>query len=252
MTALLALVLAYARDQLRRSTTLIIAAVGVLLVLSLRYFSAFGLGYETVQLRELGAYSIGLTGALAVLMFCIPREDDDAAAAETLLLVRPVNPVLLSAGVFVGRLLVLTGLVVLWASALCGTLAWFAVAEPVLFSYRGETSITTECLTLIGPISGQYLALIVLLAAAQAFSRFARPLPASLATVTFYLAGFAASTLPPAIAWVLPDFGRYDLAPFLWGEHAQAEPLWLLPHMLCWTAAALAVDSAGLRLRLAA
>ncbi|MCC6572835.1 MAG: hypothetical protein IT462_03500 [Planctomycetes bacterium] len=251
MTAFLALASAYARDQLRRGATLVLAVIGVLLVMSLRYFSAFGLGYETVQLRELGAYSIGLTGALAVLIFCLPREDDDGAS-DSLLVTRPLPPPVISAGVFFGRLIVVTALVALWTAALCGAIAWYAVGEPMMFSYRGETSVMAECLSLAGPIAGQWMILAMLLAAAQALARFARPLPAAMATIALYLAGFAATAAPPALAWMLPDFARYDLTSLLWGDMADASPMWLLPHMLCWTTAALAVDSAGLRLRLAA
>ncbi len=248
---MLALASAFARDQLRRSATLVLGAIGVLLVLSLRYFSAFGLGYETVQLRELGVYSIGLTGALAVLIFSIPREEDDTGNSETLLLVRPLPAPSISAGMFAGRLAVLTALQAVWAVALSAAIAWFAVSEPVLFSYRGQTSIMAECQTLIEPLVGQWLVLAILLAVAQAFSRFAKPLLAGLAVVLFFFAAYAAGATP-ALSYVLPDFSRYDLTPLLWGEATRSSALLLLPHGVLWIAAALAVDSAGLRLRLAA
>lgn len=250
MHALLALTFANALDLWRRASTRLLALAAVLVILSLRYFSAFGLGYEVVQLKELGVYTLGLFGALAALIFCLPR-DENEGDAEGLLLVRPVSPRTLAMGLYLGRLTVITALVAVSALAIAAALAWFALAEPRLFSYRGETSVLAESLTLAAPVFGQWLTLAVLLALAQPLARTRRPVLIALAIAGVYVIGYAAPSLG-APAHVLPDFARYDLTAQLWGQEGDAKALWLALHGLCWVAVGLAVDTAHLRLKSAA
>ena len=42
-----------------------------------------GLGYEVIQLKELGVYTIGLLCAVGVLLFCLPGEDESEDAEVT-------------------------------------------------------------------------------------------------------------------------------------------------------------------------
>jgi hypothetical protein len=229
MHALLALTSATALDLWRRASTRLIALAAVPCILSLRYFSAFGLGYEVVQLKELGVYTVGLFGALAALLFCLPR-DDDEGDAEGLLLVRPVSPRTLALGLYFGRVVV-------------------AVDDPRLFTFRGETTVSEQAGSLWAPVFGQWLTLCVLLALAQPIARARRPMLIAIAFMLIYLAGFAAPSLGKPMSLILPDFARYDLTPALWGAHGGVAWPWLALHGLCWSALGLAADSLQLRLK---
>ena len=250
MHALLALTFATALDLWRRASTRLIALAAVLFILTLRYFSAFGLGYEVIQLKELGVYTLGMFGALAALLFCLPR-DDSEGEAEGLLLVQPVSAQTLSLGLYFGRLLVVTAIVLVSALGIVAALAWFAFAEPRIFAYRGETTVAAEAVSLAAPIFGQWLTLAVLLAFAQPISRARRPLLISIAFLIIYIVGFAAPALGP-VARVLPDFARYDLTARLWGDDSGTALPWLVLHGLCWCAVGLAADTLHLRLKSAA
>ncbi|GIK52347.1 MAG: hypothetical protein BroJett014_13200 [Planctomycetota bacterium] len=249
MGALLALAYATALDLWRRASTRLVAVIAALFILTLRWFSAFGLGYEVVQLKELGVYTLGLFGAVAVLLFCLPRDDDDSDATESVLLVRPVSARTLSLGLYLGRLLAIT-LYVLWAAvAISAALAWFAASEEEIFHYRGETSVWAELASLADPLFGQWLTLAVLLAFAQPLSRLRRPLLISVGFALIYGLGFAAPALGQPLSLVLPDLARYDLTASLWGSASSVSLLWLTLHGLCWTAVGIELDAIQLRLK---
>lgn len=249
MGALLALAYATTLDVWRRSSTRLVAIIAALFIVTLRWFSAFGLGYEVVQLKELGVYTLGLFGAVAVLLFCLPRDDDDIEAAEGLLLVRPVSARTLSLGLYLGRLAAIT-LYVLWAAlAILGALAWFAAAEKEIFHYRGETSVWAEVAGLAAPLFGQWLTLAVLLAFAQPLSRLRRPMLISVGFALIYGLGFAAPALGRPLSLLLPDLARYDLTAGLWGSTSSVSLLWLTLHATCWAAVGIELDAVQLRLK---
>lgn len=247
--ALPAMAVSQALDLWRRASTRLLAVAGVALILSLRYFSAFGLGYEVVQLQELSVYTIGLMGALAAFVFHLPREDD-SAEAELALLVRPVSPAMLSLGAWLGKLLVLVGLTLLWFAALAGALAWFAMGDPRLFSYRGATSPWQEAAATLLPVWGQFCTAALLVALAQPVARARKPFVTALVLLGLYALGFAAPSLGAAGA-LLPDLARHDLTGRLWGDPASVSPVALLAHAAAWCGVGLAVDALLLRVRLA-
>jgi hypothetical protein len=249
MHALLALSAAHGLDIARRPATLILAVIGAALILSLRWFAGFGLGYEVVQIQELGVYSIGVLGALAVILFWIPGEDDTAQATE-LLLSRPVSPWVLAGGALLGRALIVLALGALWFGCIGLALWWFQAAEPLLFSYRGATSAGAEVLSAIGPVIGQVLAILMLLALVQPFARSGRPLVVALATVGIYLLGYTVAALGGFAGAVLPDFARHDLTAELWGTPGAGLGILHFIHACAWCALGLALDSALLSRRM--
>lgn len=247
MHALSALSLAHLLDILRRPSTLVLAAVGAAIILSLRWFSAFGLGYEVVQLKELGAYSVGLLGAVAALLFWLPR-DDESEDAQLLLLVRPVSPWVLSAGAFLGRAAAAAVLVLFWTACIALALLWFKLEEPLLFGYRGAHSVAAESLELIGPVTGQWLATLVLLALVQPLARTRRPVVVAVGVLALYLVGYASASLGVA-SLLLPDLSRLDATEAFWGTPGAGLSLMQMLHACAWCAAGLALDSGVLRLR---
>ncbi|MBE7491203.1 MAG: hypothetical protein HS108_05530 [Planctomycetes bacterium] len=250
MHALLALSAAFARDQLRRASTLVLAGVGLLMILSLRWFSAFGLGYEVVQLKEMGVYSIGLLSAVAVLLFLLPRDDEPAEGIEPQLLARPVAPHILAGGVFLGRAGCLAGLCLLWTLGIYAALWWFQWTDPRLFGYRGATSALDEGHAVLVPVLAQWVSALILLALAQPLARTRRPAWVACGVVLLYLGGYAVAGLGEPWARLLPDLSRHDITQSLWG--GQATPvLPLLVHGLAWCAVGLAIDSGILRARVA-
>lgn len=248
LNAVFALTLANALDILRRGGTLVLGAAGVVFILSLRWFSAFGLGYEVVQLKELGVYTIGLLCALGVLSFCLPGEDE-SAEAEALLLTRPVPPWVLSLGTFLGRLLPLALLCAVWSAAIFAAMLWFELEDPRLFHYRGSTSALAETGSLFLPVLGQLFATGILLAFVQPFARLRRPVLIGLATAGIYVAGYAVGDLGGAWAVLLPDLARHDLTPLLWGTDVQVSVFALLVHACAWCAAGVALDSLSLTVK---
>ncbi len=249
MHALLALSAATFLDLWRRASTRLVALAAIFFILSLRYFSTFGLGHEVVQLKELGVYTLGLFGALAVLLFCLPRDDDDSESTDSLLLVRPVSVQTLALGVYLGRLLAVCVLVVICTLAITAALAWLAWADPMMFNYRGETGMLEHVAGLAAPVFGQWLTLAVLLAFAQPLARLRRPILISVGFFLIYGAGFTAPALGRPFTLVLPDLARYDLTPMLWGTDSGTSLVWLALHGACWSAAGLAVDALQLRLK---
>lgn len=250
MYALLSLAVASLLDQTRRAGTAVIAAVGVLAVLSLRYFSSFGLGYEVVQLKELAVYSVGLLCTVAVVMMVLPR-DDDPEAAEAQLLSRPVSTWVLSLGAFLGRLGLMSMLCGLWAISLYAALLWFQLSDPRLFGYRGATSAFSEAHAALWPIFGQWLAAAILLALAQPLARTRRPVLVVTGVALLYLLGYAAGGLGDPWARLLPDLARHDLTPGLWDAVGVAPSPGLLLHALVWCAVGLAIDSGAMRAKVA-
>ena len=240
----IALAQAGALDLLRRSSTRLIAVACVVAILSLRYFAAFGLGYEVVQLKELGIYTIGLFGALSALLFCLPRDDPAAEGAQDLLRTRPVSALVLSLGAYLGRLAVMTLLLLLWVAAICAALLWFKIGEPMLFNYRGADSVWTESQSLWLPAFGQWLVLAVLLALVQPLARLGKPMLTATGFLLLYVVGFSTSALGAPLNLLLPDLARYDLTETLWGAPAAINPIWLALHALAWCAVGLAADSA--------
>lgn len=246
--ALIALTLSNALDILRRGGTLVLAAVGVAVILSLRWFSAFGLGYEVNQLKELGVYTIGLLAAGAVLLFCLPREEE-SEGAEALLLTRPVPAWVLSLGTFLGRLAPIVLLAALWTLAIGAALWWFKLEDPLLFEYRGATGVANETATLFVPVAGQLFATAILLAFVQPLARLRRPVLVGLATLGLYVLGYAVAGVGGVWQHILPDLMRHDLTPLLWGTQLDVSLVELVVHACAWCAAGVALDSASLNVR---
>jgi hypothetical protein len=247
LNSILALTIANTRDIMRRGGTWVLAAAGVAFILSLRWFSAFGLGYELIQLKELGVYTIGLLCAVGVLLFCLPGEDE-TEDAEALLLTRPLPVWVLSLGTLLGRLLPLVLLAFIWTAAIFAAMLWFQLEDPRLFSYRGAGSAGAETASLIVPVLGQLSASAILLAFVQPFARLRRPVLVGLITLGLYVLGYAVAGLGGVWGVVLPDLARHDLTPMLWGAMDVSLPA-LLVHACAWCAAGIALDSAGLTVR---
>ncbi|MCA8910237.1 MAG: hypothetical protein KDB82_00910 [Planctomycetes bacterium] len=248
LNAVIALTLANALDILRRGGTLVLGAAGIVFILSLRWFSAFGLGYEVVQLEELGVYTIGLLSAVGVLVFCLPGEDE-SEEAEALLLTRPVSPWVLSLGSFLGRLLPLALLSIVWTLTIFAALLWFEIEDPQLFHYRGETSAFAEVGSLALPVLGQLFATAILLAFVQPFARLRRPVLVGLATLGIYVLGYAVAGMGGVWAVILPDLARHDLTSLLWGTGSGVSVLALAVHACAWCAAGVALDSISLTVK---
>lgn len=251
MHALLALTAANALDQLRRASTIVLAVVGVLAILSLRWFSAFGLGYEVVQLKEMAVYTIGLLAALAALLAALPREEDTVEGADLQLMTRPVSPWVISAGTWLGRLACLGALTFIWTLATYGALWWFQLADPRLFSYRGATSAFEEGHAVIVPVLAQFMIAAILFAFAQPLSRTRRPLVIALGLVGIYLLAYAAPAFGEPWVRLAPDFGRHDLTRLLWGGPGAGWTFTLFLHAAAWCAVGLGLDAGALRLRMA-
>jgi hypothetical protein len=249
MQSLFALSIAHTRDVMRRPSTLVLAVVGVVLILSLRWFSAFGLGYEVVQLKELGTYTAGMLGAIGAVMFWLPREDE-SDSAQSMLLTRPVSTWTLSSSAFLGRALVLAGLCLLWTFSIAGALLWFKLADPHLFGYRGAESVTAECLALASPMLGQWLAVIVLLALVQPLAQTRRPLLIAAGALGVYVLGYAAG-VAGGVAGMLPQLSRLDATEALWGSAHSALTIWQILYACAFCVAGIALDSGTLRLRTA-
>jgi hypothetical protein len=247
MHAFVALTLAHLNDILRRPSTLVLAGAGTALILSLRWFSAFGLGYEVVQLLELGVYTVGLLGAVAAALFWLPREDEPDQS-EGLLLTRPVSPWVLSAGAFGGRLLAVAALSVLWTAGIAAALLWFKLEDPVLFSYRGADSVAVEMATAAGPILGQLLATAVLLALVQPLARTRAPAIVAVSVLVLYVLGYSTGGLG-LVANVMPDLSRQDTTASLWGTPGAGVSFSQVLHACAWCAIGIALDSGVLRLR---
>jgi hypothetical protein len=248
--ALVALTLANGLDLLRRPATLILACVGALLIVSLRWFAAFGLGYEVVQLQELAVYTIGLLGALAVALFWMPGEED-SEQGEALLLARPVSPWVLAFGAFAGRALVIALLCVFWVVCIWAALALFKWTDPRLFGYRGATSVVVETLNTLGPVTGQLLATLILLALVQPVARFRRPVLIAVALAGFYLVGYTLAAQGGVLSSVLPDLARHDVTPGLWGTPGAGLGFWHVIHACAWCGVGIAFDSGILTRRTA-
>ena len=244
---ILALTLANTRDIMRRGGTWVLAAAGVAFVLSLRWFSAFGLGYEVVQLKELGVYTIGLLCAVGVLLFSLPGEDD-SEDAEALLLTRPVPVWVLSLGGFLGRLLPLVLLSIIWVFAIYVALQWFEIEDPRLFGYRGASSAVNEMGSLFLPVLGQLFASAILLSFVQPFARLRRPVLVGMITLGLYVLGYAVAGMGGVWGVILPDLARHDLTPMLWGT-VEVSVVALAVHACGWCAAGIALDSASLTVR---
>lgn len=242
-----ALTLANARDIMRRGGTWVLAAAGIAFILSLRWFSAFGLGYEVVQLKELGVYTVGLLCAVGVLLFSLPGEDD-SEDAEALLLTRPVPVWVLSLGGFLGRLLPLILLSIIWVFAIFVALQWFEIEDPRLFGYRGASSAITETGSLFLPVLGQLFASAILLAFVQPFARLRRPVLVGLITLGLYVLGYAVAGMGGVWAVILPDLSRHDLTGMLWGG-MEVSVAALALHACAWCAAGIALDSASLTVK---
>ncbi|MBZ0135134.1 MAG: hypothetical protein K8I27_02030 [Planctomycetes bacterium] len=242
-----ALTLANTRDIMRRGGTWVLAMAGVAFILSLRWFSAFGLGYEVVQLKELGVYTIGLLCAVGVLLFCLPGEDE-SEDAEALLLTRPVPVWALSIGTLLGRLLPLVLLSVIWTFAIFAALLWFEMEDPRLFSYRGADSAFDETGNLFLPVLGQLFASAILLSFVQPVARLRRPVLVGMITLGLYVLGYAVAGLGGVWAVILPDLARHDLTALLWGS-GEVSVLALAIHACAWCVAGIALDSASLTVR---
>lgn len=247
MHALVALTLAHLKDIARRPSTLVLAAAGVALVLSLRWFSAFGLGFEVVQLVELGVYSIGLLGAVAALLFWLPREED-VGDAEGQFITRPVASWMLSTGAFAGRLMVICSLAAVWSVSILAALWWFKIEDPRLFSYRGASSPVAELASAAAPVAGQLLATAVLLALIQPLARSRRPILISIGVLALYVLGNSAAGLG-VVSRVLPDLSRHDVTGVLWGTPGAGISISQVLHACAWCAVGIALDSGLVKAR---
>lgn len=248
LNATAAMTLYTAMDVLRRGSTWILAVVGVALILTLRWFSAFGLGYEVNQLKELGVYTVGLLGAVGVLLFCLPREDEPEGG-EDLYRTRPISPWVIALGGFFGRLLPIVALTVLWTAAIGAALWWFELEDPRLFQYQGAQSAGAETATLLLPVCGQVLASAILLAFVVPLSRFRRPVMIAFGAMLVYVAGYAAAAVGGAWAVLLPDLARLDLTPMLWGTPSEIAVPALVLHACAWCAIGIALDGLSMSVR---
>lgn len=251
MYALFALATANFLDQFRRAGTLVLGACGILAILSLRYFSAFGLGYEVVQLKEMGVYTVGLLGAVAALLFNLPRDDEPAQGAETQLLTRPVGLGLIALAGWLGRLGCLALLMLAWTLAIYAALWWLSVSEPRIFSYRGASSALDEGHAVLLPVFGQLVTGAILLAFAQVLARSRRPVAVAAGLLGLYALGFGAAALGDPWIRIVPDLTRHDLTAGLWGGREAAWDPLLLAHGLAWCAVGLALDSGILAAKVA-
>ncbi len=247
MHALVTTTLAHLKDILRRPSTLVLAGAGAVLILSLRWFSAFGLGYEVVQLVELGVYTIGLLGAVAVALFWLPREDEHDEG-DRMLLTRPVSPWVLSLGAFGGRLIAVFALTLLWTTAIAAALLWFKLEDPLLFSYRGAESVWAETAAAAGPILGQLLATAVLLALVQPIARTRAPAIIAIGVLALYVLGYSTGGLG-VLANLTPDLARQDTTASLWGTPGVGVSFSQVLHACAWCAIGIALDSGVLKLR---
>ncbi|MDC1143115.1 hypothetical protein OAU50_08485 [Planctomycetota bacterium] len=246
MKALLALSTSSFLDILRRPSLKVIAAIGILAILTLRYFSAFGLGYEVVQLKELSVYTAGLMAIAAGVVFVLPREDEDASSLMQVL-TRPIPHWQVSLGMFLGRLAAIAGLIVIWAISTYVALLWFEYSEPRLFGYRGAESAFAESLDLAVPLLGQLLAAGVFLALLMPASRSRKSVIIASAGALIYLVGNTAASFGSLFARLLPDLSRYDLTERLWSEAASVSVLALLAHGAAWIMIGILADSLALR-----
>lgn len=246
--ALSALTLATARDALRRGSTLILAGVGAAVILSLRWFSAFGLGYEVNQLKELGVYTIGLMGAVGVLLVCLPNEDEPEDA-EALILTRPVSGWVVSMGTFLGRATPIALLFAFWTLCIGQGLWWLKLEDPLLFEYRGAESVSDETVSLFLPVLAQFFATGILLAFVQPLARIRRPVVIGLGTLGLYVLGYAVAGLGGIWSRILPDLLRHDLTATLWGSAAEVSLIELMLHACAWCAAGVALDSISLKVK---
>lgn len=251
MHAVVALTTAHLLDQLRRASTVVLAVIGLLLIVSLRYFSAFGLGYEVVQLKEMAVYTIGLLCLVAVFLACLQRDDDGSEGTDIQLLTRPIGTPAIALGSFLGRLACLAFLCAIWTLAVYAALGWFKLGDPRVFGYRGATSAFAEGHAVLAPVFSQWLCAAVLLALAQPLSRARKPVLLACGLAGLYVAGFAATALGEPWTRILPDLSRYDTTPVLWGSAAQGLSGGLIFHAIAWCAVGLAIDSGVLRTRVA-
>jgi len=247
LQAIIAIAAAQGLDLWRRPSTRLLAAAGAAAILSLRWFSAFGLGYELVQLQELGVYTLGLCAALAVLMICLPRDNESGSDETAILLTRPVSALSLSLGAYLGRLAAVSALCVVWGLSMALAIWWFSLSEPRLFSYNGADSALEESLRLILPCLGQWLVAAVLLALVQPVSRSGRPGVTAVALIVVYVVGFSSGSLG-ILSSLLPDFQRLDLTGGLWGGDRGIDGFWLAPHALLWCIVGLSIDTGTLRM----
>lgn len=246
MNALFALSLSSFLDILRRPATKVIASIGVIAILTLRYFSAFGLGYEVIQLKELAVYTAGLMAIVAAIVFVLPREDEDSSSMLQIL-TRPVPVWQVSLGLFLGRFAVIGGLIVLWGLASYAALLWFELADPMMFGYRGADSAFTESLDLAIPLLGQWLAAGVFLALLLPSSRSRRTVVIAAFGIGIYVVGNTAASLGDVLVRVLPDLSRYDLTEGLWSSGSSSSLLMLIVHAIVWTFIGILMDSLALR-----
>lgn len=240
-----ALWIATLRDLYRRSSVHLLALIGVGLMVSLRWFSTFGLGNEVIQLKELGVYTLGGAAIVAAILVCLPREDQES---DNLLLTRPIHAVQLAVGVWLGRATVVVGLALLWLGTLALTLTWFRFADPRLYAYEGFLPLSEHMGSLIAPSLTQVLTALVFLAFAQLFARTSSPVLYFLLCAGLYFGGYSVE----ALGWVrrlTPDFSRYDLAPTFWGIASEVSIVWLALHALLWCVIGLFADSTWLRTR---
>ncbi|MHC4840151.1 MAG: hypothetical protein ACYTDT_04210 [Planctomycetota bacterium] len=248
MNALLALSTSSFLDILRRPATKVIAAIGVIAILTLRYFSTFGLGYEVVQLQELSVYTAGLMAVVAAVVFVLPREDEDSSSLMQVLS-RPVPVWKVSLGMYLGRLSVIAGMIAIWGLTTYITLQWFQYSEPRLFGYRGAESAFDESLKTILPLIGQLLAAGVFLALLMPASRTRRAVLIASAGIAIYVIGNTVASFGGAIARLLPDLSRYDLTESLWSGGSTIGILALLAHATTWTIIGILGDSLALRVQ---
>ena len=161
---------------------------------------------------------------------------------------RPVPVWVLSLGGFLGRLLPLILLSIIWVFAIYTALQWFEIEDPRLFGYRGASSAIAETGSLFLPVLGQLFASAILLAFVQPFARLRRPVLVGLITLGLYVLGYAVAGMGGVWSVILPDLARHDLTPMLWGS-VEVSVLALAIHACAWCAAGIALDSASLTVK---
>lgn len=133
------------RDCFRRGSVVALVAIVAAMMLSLRYFVVFGFGEETRLLQELGLSNLLLGGALLAALCAAPVARASAIrAADLVVQTRPIHPLALPLGRWIGIMLVVLCADLLWSLLLAAALAWFASGERTIFLLNGPTSVPSE------------------------------------------------------------------------------------------------------------
>ncbi len=218
-------------DCLRRGPVWFVAVTGFLLMLSLRYSVVFGFGEEAAMLSELGLANLGLGLAVLAVLCAVPPKGARAVEAFTrVALTRAVPPWAIVTGQWLGVSGVMFRVAVVWCIGLALAMAWFAHAEPTVFTFDRDLTATGE---IVRMLPGMLLAIMQgLLCAAVAVASQRLGVAGCAGAVTLLIAiGLWLPALPVA-GWLVPDLRTYGAGlvsytgvvdfGYLWGAAAQA------------------------------